>query len=474
MTGAVASILGQCCSGGSGGRISSYAVLALLALLIGLWQTVKWTKTTWNTQGTTTMRRFGMIVLIVAIVVAMGSIIGSQLSVAADKAPTPAPAAKTGDIPTLLDLGSKKCIPCKMMAPILAELTKEYAGRFDVQFIDVWLRENAEAAKAHNIRVIPTQIFFSPDGKELWRHEGFLGKEAILAKWKELGYDFSKAAPAKVERWAPAKKDTRRKDAICYMCDGDTNPRTKVAIKTDKGPVGMCGLHHYFVMYSCLTQDKKGFEKTVSVTDWATGKLIPARSAVYLRGADDTGRPTVKAFDGKDAALKHRQASGGSIMSYAVLKRKELSHRCGFCDRAVYPPDASLVKVAGVHTWGCCPHCALGVAARTGKDIEVHQPDALTGKMIVIKTFKGKLASLEPDTAVGWFGMKKKAGGSWGSAGCFHQANFTSIENLKKWVAKHPNETGKMISISQALANKMKLTPGQIAKACKIGECSPK
>jgi thioredoxin 1 len=92
-------------------------------------------------------------------------------------------------LPKLVDLGAKACIPCKKMAPILEELTKEYAGVFDVVFIDVWQKENAEKAKSYKIETIPTQIFFAPDGKELFRHEGFISKEDILAKWKELGYE---------------------------------------------------------------------------------------------------------------------------------------------------------------------------------------------------------------------------------------------------------------------------------------------
>lgn len=420
------------------------------------------------------MRKFGMIGLIVAIVVAMGTIIGSQLSVAEDKAETPKATAKGGGIPKLLDLGSKKCIPCKKMAPILVKLTKEYAGRFDVQFIDVWLKENAEAAKIHNIKLIPTQIFFSEKGKELWRHEGFLGEEAILAKWKELGYDFGRAEPEKVERWEPAKADTRSKDSVCYMCDRDIASKTVVVVKTEKGDVRLCSPHCYFIMYSALTEDKTGFEKKVSVTDWGAKELIPAASAVYLRGSDAKGRPTVKAFADKATALKERQASGGNIMSCDVLKGKELSHRCGFCDRAVYPEDSALVKAGGVYTWGCCAHCALGVAARTGKNIEVHQPDAFSGETIVIKAGNGSIESIRPKTSVGWFGMRKKADDKWGSAGCFHQANFTSVENLKKWLEINPYETGKLISIQQALSAKMKMTPQQISKACKIGECSPK
>ena len=88
-------------------------------------------------------------------------------------------------LPKLLDLGATKCIPCKMMAPVLKNLKTEYAGRMIVEFIDVW--ENRDAGKQYNIEAIPTQIFYDAEGKELFRHTGFIGKEDILAKWKELG-----------------------------------------------------------------------------------------------------------------------------------------------------------------------------------------------------------------------------------------------------------------------------------------------
>jgi thioredoxin 1 len=92
-------------------------------------------------------------------------------------------------LPRLVDLGATKCIPCKMMAPILEDLKKTYAGKMDVQFIDVW--ENPEAGKKYGINVIPTQIFYDATGKELFRHEGFFGKDDILAKWKEFGVELS-------------------------------------------------------------------------------------------------------------------------------------------------------------------------------------------------------------------------------------------------------------------------------------------
>ena len=75
-------------------------------------------------------------------------------------------AAEPTKLPKLIDLGADKCIPCKAMAPILKDLKKDYAGRMDVEFIDVW--KNPDAGKAYKIKLIPTQIFFDASGKELF------------------------------------------------------------------------------------------------------------------------------------------------------------------------------------------------------------------------------------------------------------------------------------------------------------------
>jgi thioredoxin 1 len=93
-------------------------------------------------------------------------------------------------LPRLVDLGADKCIPCKMMAPILEEMKKDYAGTINVEFIDVW--KNPDKAKEYGITIIPTQIFYDASGKELFRHEGFFSKEDILAKWKEFGVELTK------------------------------------------------------------------------------------------------------------------------------------------------------------------------------------------------------------------------------------------------------------------------------------------
>ena len=109
-------------------------------------------------------------------------------------APAPAAVAKVA-LPKLVDLGAGKCIPCRMMAPILEDLKKNCADKFQVEFIDVW--KNPEAGKPYKINLIPTQIFLAADGKELFRHEGFFGKDDILAKWKALGVEVTAKPEAK-------------------------------------------------------------------------------------------------------------------------------------------------------------------------------------------------------------------------------------------------------------------------------------
>ena len=104
---------------------------------------------------------------------------------ASDAANDPAREVTQVRLPRLLDLGSNKCIPCKMMAPILAELTRTYEETFEVEVIDI--REDRDAAREYAIRVIPTQIFYDASGKKRFRHEGFMSREAILDKWEELG-----------------------------------------------------------------------------------------------------------------------------------------------------------------------------------------------------------------------------------------------------------------------------------------------
>jgi thioredoxin 1 len=108
----------------------------------------------------------------------------ASLSWSADPAP-PVPEVPAKGMVTMVDIGAKKCIPCKMMAPIMEELEKEYKGRAAIIFIDVWVDQSQ--GKRFGIRTIPTQIFYDRDGKEVKRHEGFMEKKAIVAELEKLG-----------------------------------------------------------------------------------------------------------------------------------------------------------------------------------------------------------------------------------------------------------------------------------------------
>ena len=100
-------------------------------------------------------------------------------------AAAPQPEVPVKGMVTMIDLGARACIPCKMMAPILEKLEKEYAGKAAVIFFDVW--KDPKPARRFGIRAIPTQIFFDKEGKEVFRHEGFLSEEEIVRRFKDMG-----------------------------------------------------------------------------------------------------------------------------------------------------------------------------------------------------------------------------------------------------------------------------------------------
>jgi len=142
-------------------------------------------------------RRTGILVLlltaIAAVIVLKGGYPGNPEKPSACCASGPAgwsgvapPSAQK--LPLLLDLGAGKCIPCKMMTPILASLKADYAGKMNVVFVDVWV--DPDAGRKYGVEMIPTQIFYDAEGNELFRHAGLYSREDILKKWKELGVDF--------------------------------------------------------------------------------------------------------------------------------------------------------------------------------------------------------------------------------------------------------------------------------------------
>jgi len=88
---------------------------------------------------------------------------------------------------TFIELGSVKCVPCKMMQPVMEDIEKEYKDQVKVIFYDVWTAEGKPYAQKYKIRVIPTQVFLDAQGNEYFRHEGFFPKEDLIKILKQKG-----------------------------------------------------------------------------------------------------------------------------------------------------------------------------------------------------------------------------------------------------------------------------------------------
>lgn len=132
-------------------------------------------------------RRFKVFLIAAVIIFTLTSTL--HVLVAADSNANPRLIVR--GLPRLVDVGADKCVPCIMMAPVLEELKKEYAGSLDVVFVDAW--KKPEEANSYRVRMIPTQIFYDASGKELYRHVGFMSKEDILKKLAELNIQVKKA-----------------------------------------------------------------------------------------------------------------------------------------------------------------------------------------------------------------------------------------------------------------------------------------
>lgn len=83
---------------------------------------------------------------------------------------------------TVVDFWATWCGPCRMIAPILEQLSIEYEGKVRVTKLDV--DSNQKTAMRFDVRSIPTLIFFK-DGKVVDRVIGAVPKAALTAKFQQ-------------------------------------------------------------------------------------------------------------------------------------------------------------------------------------------------------------------------------------------------------------------------------------------------
>lgn len=112
-------------------------------------------------------------------------VIPLQVPAVAATAPAAAPPAPKL-LPRFVDVGTTTCAPCRVMLGVMEELEARCPDTLKVEFVHTG--EDPEAAERLGIRAIPTQLFYAPDGKELFRHTGVMRAGDVVAKWAELGF----------------------------------------------------------------------------------------------------------------------------------------------------------------------------------------------------------------------------------------------------------------------------------------------
>jgi thioredoxin 1 len=90
---------------------------------------------------------------------------------------------KNGQLPFVIDFWATWCGPCRMLAPIIAELAKEYDGKVVVGKCDV--EENEDLAQEFAIRNIPTVLFFK-GGEIVDKVVGAVSKTKLDEKFQAL------------------------------------------------------------------------------------------------------------------------------------------------------------------------------------------------------------------------------------------------------------------------------------------------
>ncbi len=83
----------------------------------------------------------------------------------------------SGELPAIIDFYADWCGPCKMVAPVLEGLSKEYAGKVNIYKVDT--EREQELASVFGIRSIPSILFIPKEGKPQMAM-GALPKEAFV------------------------------------------------------------------------------------------------------------------------------------------------------------------------------------------------------------------------------------------------------------------------------------------------------
>ncbi|MCR4424803.1 MAG: thioredoxin family protein [Firmicutes bacterium] len=131
--------------------------------------------------------RLALIVAVIA-VVAVGWAVGTRRdskAVLAEATPQDLSRAAKSGLPYVVKVGSNTCAPCRAMNPVIDALAEAYRGTVGFYNVDVYQYPNISTG--HNVRVIPTLLFFSQGGKLVHRVEGYMSQAQVTSAMKSLG-----------------------------------------------------------------------------------------------------------------------------------------------------------------------------------------------------------------------------------------------------------------------------------------------
>ena len=83
---------------------------------------------------------------------------------------------------TFLEFGAKNCVACKKMEFVLDEVRKEYPGKVNVVFLNILQNQNQQFMRYYGVVAIPTQIQLNKNGKEFYRHTGYISFTELREK----------------------------------------------------------------------------------------------------------------------------------------------------------------------------------------------------------------------------------------------------------------------------------------------------